>query len=171
MKDAEMNELVARALRGELSAGEKREFERQLKEDAALREMWRAERALENALGRLPNAPVSSNFTHLVVQQVLQPKAKPSPANSRISIRQILGRLAFGTAAVGLICFGALQQRETMQRKEVAQTVNAFHGAARAMGGEEMPSTEVLSNFEAIQQLSLPAESELDMELLVALQR
>lgn len=170
MKDAERDELAARALRANMSQDDRARFERLLAADPAFRASWQAELALERALDALPDAPVSSNFTSRVVQLALREKHAEQP-RPRLSIFQLLSRLAIGTSVVALVTIGALQQRQSVQRKEVAETVNAFHDTAAAMAGESMPSTEVLANFDTIKQLPAQQEAELDLELLLALQR
>src|SRR5687767_717743 len=100
----EMNELFTRALRGELSASEKREFDRRLESEPALREAWLLEQSLERALGRLPNIPVSSNFTSLVLQSVRSEQSS-SPASRAGWFRVRFPRLATGLAVVALTGF------------------------------------------------------------------
>src|SRR5688572_9379304 len=78
----EINDLLARASRGELSAPEMRDFEHQLEADPALREAWLLEQNFQRALNRLPNLPVPTNFTSLVLQSVRseQPAAQHRPS-------------------------------------------------------------------------------------------
>lgn len=164
------HELVARALRGELSAEEKKDFQRRLDSEPLLRSFWEAEQALERALDRLPDAPVPSNFANLVLQEATRTPAQAKD-RPKFSLKWVLARFALGLAAMALLAAGLLQQRQKTHLQEVAETVNAFHDTALAMSGTEAAATDIFENFETIEQLSLPAESELDMELLVALQK
>src|SRR5687768_11096099 len=105
----EINDLLARASRRELSASEMRDFERRLEVDSALREAWLLEQNLERALHRLPNVPVSTNFTSLVLQSVLAEQPSAQPRRTRW-FRLPFPRLAAGVAVVGLAGFLALHQ-------------------------------------------------------------
>jgi anti-sigma factor RsiW len=163
-------ELVARALKGELSAEEKANFQGRLDSEPALRSFWEAEQALERALDRLPDAPVPSNFAKLVLQEAMRTPAQAKD-RQKFSLRWVLARFALGFAAMALLAASLLQQRQKTHLQEVAETMNAFHDTALAVSGTEAAATEIFQNFETIEQLSLPAESELDMELLVALQK
>jgi anti-sigma factor RsiW len=165
----EMNDLFAKALRGELSAPEMRNFERRLETEPALREAWLLEQRLDRALGRLPNVPVSTNFTSLVLQSV---RSEETPAQSRTP--RWLGfrfpRLAAGLAIVGLAGFVTLHQYRRTQNEEMARSVSSFTQVASALSPEQKPGL-AFQDFEAIQRYSLPSESELDLELLAALQK
>ena len=165
----EMNELLTRALRGELSASEKREFDRRLESEPALREAWLLEQNLERALGRLPNIPVSSNFTSLVLQSVRSEQSS-SPASRAGWFRVRFPRLATGLAVVALTGFLTLHQYRRAQDQEMARSVGSFTQVASALSPEQRPGL-AFQDFEAIQRYSLPSESELDLELLAALQK
>jgi anti-sigma factor RsiW len=170
MKDPDRQDLIARALRGPLSQPEEREFQALLRSDPAFHAEWQLERALDHALAALPDAPVSTNFTSLVLQAALHqesPQARPA----RPWFRSLVAKLAAGLATLAVLALALVQQREGAQRRELAATVNAFTDVASVVGIDQASSTDVFENFEAIQLLSLPAESELDLELLVALQR
>ena len=171
MKDPDRHELISRALRGELTSREQDRFDILLREDPSFRGDWQLERSLEKALNLLPDAPVSSNFTSLVLQAALKPEGRSVPRREGNWFRFTFAKLAAGLAAVILIAFSVVQQRQSAQRRELAEAVNTFNDVALAMSVEQTPSTEVFENFEAIQRLSIPAESELDMELLAALQK
>jgi anti-sigma factor RsiW len=170
MNDADKHLLVARALKGGLRTEEQRDFERRLQSDLALRQYWESERALDRAFNSLPDAPVASNFTNLVLQEAARATG-PARARKKSSIRWMFARFAAGLAAVTLLSLGVLQQRQNAHRLEVAETVNALHHTAMAVSSTEAADTEIFQNFDTIQQLSLPAESEMDLELLLALQK
>ena len=55
-------------------------------------------------------------------------------------------------------------------RQEIARSIASFSQVASAMSPKEKPAL-VFRDFEAIQRLAAPADSELDLELLVALQK
>jgi hypothetical protein len=56
------------------------------------------------------------------------------------------------------------------EQQEMVRNVNSFTQIASAMSPEEKP-TLVFRDFDAISNLAVPADSELDLELLVALQK
>ena len=165
----ETNDLLARALRGELSASEKHEFERRLQAEPALREAWLLEQSLDRALGHLPNIPIPTNFTSLVLQSVRSEQA--SSESRRTSwLRLRFPRLAAGLAVIGLAGLLTLDQYRKTQHEEMAQSVGSFTEVASALSPEQKPGL-AFQDFDAIQRYSLPSESELDLELLAALQK
>lgn len=167
MKHSDRYYLIARAVRGELTEAERQELDRLLAEDGTLREDWRLERALHE----LPEPPVSTNFTSLVLQAVLKGERGADGRKSAPKIRWAWIRLAAGFAAVAVIGIATLRYEHASERRELATTVNAFTEAASVVGFDQVPPTEILADFDAIQRLSLPAESELDLELLAALEK
>ena len=167
--DNEINELITRALRGELSPSEQRELDRRLESDAALRDAFEQERALDHILERLPNVPVSTNFTSLVMQSVrAEQRERPSVKNPWFRFR--IARLATGLAVVTIAGVLTIQQYRKAQQEEMVQTVASFGGVASAISQPDSPPL-VFRDFETIQRYPIPAESELDLELLVALQK
>ena len=165
-------ELVAKALKGELSDAEQRQFQQRLESDPALRESFAEEQRLNQLLGRLPNAPVSTNFTSLVLQAVRQEQRRPAHSEGRFGwLRFKFARVAAGVAAVLLVGVVGLQQYRQAQQSEMARSVSAFTEVASAIGSEATPPPEVFQDFEAIERLFIPQEPELDLELLFALQK
>ncbi len=165
----EMNDLLARALRGELSGSEKREFERRVEAEPGLREAWLLEQSLDRALGDLPNVPVPTNFTSLVLQSV-QTEQPSSESRATGWLRLRFSRLAAGLAVVALAGFLTVHQYRRTQNEEMARSVGSFTQVASALSPEQKPGL-AFQDFEAIQRYSLPSESELDLELLAALQK
>lgn len=174
MKNPDIHALISRALKGELTREEQAEFDRLAREDGQFKAEWEKQNALERALDRalavLPNAPISSNFTSLVLQEALRTEPVRRPEKRRW-FQFSLPRIAAGLVAMVAIGIAVRQQRESALRRDLAQTVNTFSDVAYVMSKDETPSTEIFENFEAISRLSLPAESEMDIELMVALQK
>ena len=171
----EMNDLITRALRGQLSESETRAFERRLETDQALREAYTLEQALDQALEHLPNIPVSTNFTSLVLQSVQSDgPARSLPEKigwsrwSRLRFR--FSSLATGLAVVTLVGIFSIRQEQKSDQQEMVRSVTSFTEVASALNSDEVPN-HVFQDFEAIQRLSVPADSEVDLELLVALQK
>lgn len=172
MKDMDRHELILGALRGKLTTGQQAEFDRLVENDAGFRAEWETEQALEQTLRRLPDAPVPSNFTSLVLQAALRPgNPAPSAAGRRPWFRFAFVRWGAGLAAVAAVALTIQNQRTNAQRQEVAEAVHAFNNVASAIAHEQTPATDVFQNFEVIQRLSIPSDSELDMELLAALEK
>jgi hypothetical protein len=164
----EINELLAKALRGELTAQELRDFERRLDSEPDLREAWLLEQNLDRALTQIPNVPVPTNFTSLVLQSVRP--VLSSPSRRRRWFRFPFPRLATGLAVLGLAGFFTVHQYRQAQHEEMARSVGSFTQVASALSPEQKPGL-AFQDFEAIQHFSLPSESELDLELLAALQK
>lgn len=165
-------ELIAKALKGELSGAEQRQFEQQLRDDPALRAAVEEEQRLNHLIGRLPNVPISTNFTSLVLRAVRQAERKPAHHEGRFGWpRWGFARVAAGLAAALLVGVIGVQQYRQSQQSQVAQSVSAFTEVASVIGSEGTPPPEVFQDFEAIQRLSIPHEPELDLELLFALQK
>lgn len=122
------------------------------------------ETELTRALAKLPNAPVSSNFTARVLQAVeLEAKRGAChPENSFLAWLRLgwLPKFAFATL---LVCAGlAGYQRHTIvARARLANEVAAVSAASAAVSIPE--------DFEAIRLLNKPASA--DTDLLAALTR
>lgn len=163
------NDLITRALRGQLSEAERRELDRRLQLDPALREAFELEQGLDHLLDHLPDAPLSSNFTSLVLQSV------QSPANRRSAtktpwLRFRFARLATGLAVVTIAGVLSVHQYRKAEQEEMVRSVATFTEVASTMSPEQKPAL-VYKDFDAIERLAVPADAELDLELLVALQK
>jgi hypothetical protein len=121
--------------------------------DSARREELRLERRLTAALGRLPDAPISSNFTSRVLQAASLEEAVAGRRPARKRFLRWLPRLAFTCV---LVTFGLFswQRLELSRQAELVQSVEAISSAS-------IPSPEILKDFEAIRALSrTPAADE-----------
>jgi anti-sigma factor RsiW len=169
MKTHEKQELLAQALRKNLSAAEKVRWEECLREDPGLRENFAEESALQNALESLPDAPLSSNFTARVLGAALREAREQAPW---WKLKWTWIRLAPGVAVALLLAAGLVGYRNhVVKNAEMVAKVRSFSEVAAAMAASETPPEEVFQNFEAIQRLSFPVDGDLDLELLVALQK
>ena len=113
---------------------------------------------LRELLSRLPDAPVASNFTTRVMQQInLEESSGSHKWNFIFNWHAFLPRAA--VAAVAILFAGlTLQHHEVSERRaQVAQSV-------ALVAGTPMPSVDALKNFDAIQRMSQPAHA--DEELL-----
>lgn len=165
------NGLIRRALKKGLSQEEQGQFAQRLRDDPEFRRQYEEERGLESLLARLPDAPVSTNFTSLVLQAVRAEQRKPASSGGRFHwLRFKFTRVAVGLATVAVAALVGLKQYQKSERQELARSVTAFTEVASVMGSRQTPTAEVFRDFEAIHRLSIPQE-ELDLELLVALQK
>jgi anti-sigma factor RsiW len=118
---------------------------------------WEAEAALNEALGRLPNCPVPSNFTARVLQAVQgTASARRAPRVTRWAwIRRAL--LPAAAALVLGLVLASREQRVVRQRSELARNVAAVSDVAA------MPDPQLLRDFDAIRSLGQtpPADEEL----------
>lgn len=117
---------------------------------------------LRGLLSRLPDAPVASNFTARVMQQIeLEESRRPRQWNFIFNWRAFLPRAAVATVAI-LFAGLALQHHELdVQRAALAKN-------AALVAETPMPDVEALKNFDAIRRMSQPARA--DDELLALLQ-
>lgn len=160
-------DLLGKALRDELSASERRRWEQLLQQDPSLQDAFAEEVELERALSLLPDVPISSNFTSLAVQAAMR-DTRRKPAKQ--VWKWPLWRLVSGGALVVAACVYGLRIHSAKQA-EMAINVRSFSEVASVIASSQTSPAEVFQNFDAIQRLSLPADNELDMELLVALQK
>jgi hypothetical protein len=120
------------------------------------------DRQLARALAALPDAPVPSNFTARVMQQVdLEEARSQRGSGRRWNWHALLPRFAAATAAVVLAGIAFRQYEISSQRHAIADSV-------AIVSTQPMPSMEVLKNFDAIKRMSQPAHA--DDELLALLQ-
>jgi hypothetical protein len=113
---------------------------------------------LNEMLSRLPDAPVASNFTARVMQQInLEESRQARKWNFIFKWQRFLPRAAVATVA---IIFAGL----TLQQHEQNVHRVAFDQNVALVAQTPMPSVDALKNFDAIQRMSQPAHA--DEELL-----
>jgi hypothetical protein len=174
MIDPEENELLLKGLKGDLSEAERSALRTRIESDSQFKAAWEEELALEQLLGGMPNAPLSTNFTSLVLQKVSASEARlsrPPNASARwFGLR--LARIAATLAVIGITGFGLNHLHQEREQARLADGVHQFTAAASEVRTKNIPAVEMFKNFDAIQKLGhVPRESDVDMELLVALER
>ena len=124
------------------------------------------EARLTEALARLPEAPVPSNFTARVLAAVELEEARSDRAAARPrwswNWHTLLPRFAVAGAVILLAGFGLQMHERERQRADLARSLSLVAAAPAA------PSVEALENLDAIQRMGQPARA--DTELLAALQ-
>lgn len=176
MNEHEQNELWEKSLRDRLTPGEQVQLDAWLATRPDLFAQWEEEKALCQVIRQLPDAPVSSNFTALVMQAVAQEERAVQRTDAPVTgsfmawLRQHLVQLTASTAVVALAAVLALQQAPTStpvittdSRQEIADQIKVLADVA------PVPSVDVLKDYEAIRRLS-QVSAEPDLELLAALQ-
>jgi hypothetical protein len=118
---------------------------------------------LRELLSRLPDVPVSSNFTSRVMQAVEREESRPRRQWDFIfNWRALLPRVAVATGAVILTGLLFHQHEIYRERSQVAQNL------VLVAGSPSVPSVEALKNFDVIQRMGQPQHA--DEELLALMQ-
>ena len=148
--------------RWKLTESEQAEMRAWLAAHPEARADWEVEAGLNEALERMPETPVATNFTARVMQAVqLEGAGKTSASLLAGRLRpwwpRWLPRTAFASLLLGLGFF-SYHQVLAARRAEMARSV------ATVCGVPSLPSPEILKDFDAIWALD-PAPPA-DMELL-----
>ena len=114
------------------------------------------EAQLTDALAKMPNAAVPSNFTARVLAAIELDAAQSVRSHSwHWNWRSLLPRLA--VAAAVLIFAGVSLQRYEAGSQRAALVKNV----ALVAVAQPLPSVEALNNFDAIERMSQPADDQL----------
>jgi anti-sigma factor RsiW len=137
---------------------------------------WEAETRLTEALSRLPDAPLASNFTARVLQAVERETAATHRAQLPTWWQRWRRLAKFGLAGTAALVAGLLvveHHQQSVRRAELANSI------AKVSSVASLPSPEILQDFEAIRVLkTTPARvrdhvfdpSQADEQLLALLQ-
>ena len=154
------NQLRELAWRRKLTDAEKTGLRAQPEAEADLE----LESRLSEALARVPDAPMPSNFTARVLQAIEREEARTAPTRSWFWFwhwRVLVPRVAVAVMVLGLAGL-AYQRHELGQRAELARDIALLAEA------QPVPSVEALKNFDAIQRMS-QTTTRADDELLALL--
>lgn len=157
-QDPVYNRLRETSWRRELSETELAELRAFLSSHPGAQADWELESGLNAGLKRLPDVPVSTNFTARVLQAIELDAAAAARGRPRAVAKNwwqvLLPRTAVALVVVGAGWFGYYRY-QAEQREKIAQ------GLAVVATVEKLPSAEVLEDFEAIRGLSsTPAADE-----------
>lgn len=165
-QDLKYDDLLATRWIRELNESEQTGLEKLFLGHPALREQWEEDIALLEAVDALPNAPVSSNFTHQVMTSLARRVGEDVGTKkeaTELTLMQRLGfvpRLGIGFA-LGLALFGSFLQ---YKKGDSAKLVESL---AAVTESDTVPSLEELQHFDAIQMLAqVPVD--VDWELIAA---
>jgi hypothetical protein len=143
--------------RRKLNSAEERELREWLAAHPEVQDTLELETGLTEALGKLPDVPVASNFTARVLQAVerdgkAQARAQKSEWKMWRRLPRWLPKVASATVVVtaGLLAYVHNNNVEAMQQ-----------AAVKRVAGIPLPNPEILTNFEAIRMVSAtPAPDE-----------
>jgi len=163
MKDSDYNQSKEKCWRGDLTAAEAAELQAWLAQHPGERADWETEVGLTEALGKLPAAPVPSNFTSRVMEAVeREAKAQKRP---RIPVwtwllRSLLPRAAVAAFLV-LVVLGYQHQQTVARREKVVDGVKIVSGVS------SLPSPEILQDFDTIRKLGATPGPDQDLIALM----
>lgn len=171
MNEASYNQLVQASWRRRLTPAEEAEVQAYLALHPDKQTQWDEESALSDFLRQLPDAPVPSNFTSLVLQAI-ESERRVETAHKLSGLEYWHRWLARHTpkfAATGLllVCgMVGIHQYHGHQQRQLA------HAAASTWGEvvSVVPTPEVFEDFDTIKQLR-NASAHSDEELLTVLQK
>jgi hypothetical protein len=153
------NQLRELAWRRKLTDAEKTGLRAQPEAEADLE----LESRLSEALARVPDAPMPSNFTARVLQAIEREEVRGVRTRSWFWYwRVLVPRVAVAVAAVGFAGL-AYQHHEFDKRAQLARDV------ALLVKAQPLPNVEALKNFDAIQRMS-QTTPQADDKLLALLQ-
>jgi anti-sigma factor RsiW len=169
MNDAEVRTILEKAWQRAPTPSELAALEAWLAAHPEARSEWQVELALSEALRRMEDVPVSSNFTHRVRQAIDQPTPRPSPspfAPRLPSWLRWLPRFAVGMLVVGMGWIG-YRHHEASERSEMAGSVQEVSRLASMPVSAKLEPVEVWQDFDAIRGMNTTGP---DTELLALLQ-
>jgi anti-sigma factor RsiW len=158
------NQLLELSWRRKLTEAEERQLRGLLAGDPEAQAHWEAEGALNEALCRLPPAPVASNFTAQVLQRLeAEERAQARSQKGWQFWRKLrwLPRVAFAALVLGIgLC--SYQETRLAHRKALLKSVEVVSDVA------SLPSPKVLEDFDAIRALNTTPGA--DEQLLALMQ-
>ncbi len=166
MNGPEFDQLLKKQMRGSLTVEDEAALQARFRRDSSAEAAWEEDLRLNQLLQRVPDAPVSSNFTARVLGAIQLEERKEAQCSLLWRMGQWFRVSLARKAAVATIIAGVsmltYQQYRSGVREEMARNAAAVSSIVA------LPSVDVLENFEVIQGLNqLPP---VDVELLVALQ-
>ena len=165
INDSIYNHLRELSWRRTLTSTEEAELRTWLATHPEAQADWHSEAGLNAGLARMPDAPVSSNFTARVMQAI-EREAVAELRRPRGNWLAWLWLRWLPKAALAAVVVGAgllsFHQVQTSHRKKLAESVAAVSAVS------SLPSPEILKDFDAIRALN-PAPAP-DEQLLAVLQ-
>ncbi len=165
MKTPHGSQFWRTGLHRELSEGEMAEWEMQLAAQPGTTGQFHDEVELNRLLRRLPDAPVSSNFTSLVMQAIEYSRRPVLRTRSAWNLLEWAGGWRVRIAFAGLMLlagFVSFQQYQESQRRELARSILQISTV--------LPPESLMGDFGVVSGLRRVSVSrEFSMDLLDAL--
>jgi anti-sigma factor RsiW len=160
MNEFDYKTLLEKRWRHPLTAAEEASVRAWLAQHPESRADWDLETQLSEALEKLPDAPVPSNFTARVLQAIEREEAAPKRAarGRPWFLRLLLPRAAVAVVLLGLALLYHEHTAATARRAELVRSVKVVAGVP------SLPSPEILQDFDTIRQM--PASTGPDQELI-----
>jgi hypothetical protein len=151
MNQSDFNQALEAKRERRLSAAEEARLRASLHHHPELAKIWQEEASLDSMLDQLPDVPVPSNFTALVLTAVSQPETGrpmlPRFGPARWLARPWLRRLAAASVLIVLLAFCSFQYHRFHQRQSSHDLVWLSFAAS------SVPEPEVFKDFDAIRRL------------------
>lgn len=162
MNESTYNQLKEKSWVEPLSAEEAAELKEYLGENSELHQDWEDDAALTTALNRLPNVPVSSNFTSRVLQAVQREEARAERKMSPWSAFWHNSWIPRFAIAAGMFCLGtfSFHEYQLASQAKLAKEVREVAESA------PIPQVDWLKDFDTINQMGKVQVA--DNELLTA---
>jgi len=160
MNEFDYKTLLEKRWRHKLTAAEEASVRAWLAQHPESKADWDLETRLSEALEKLPDAPVPSNFTARVLQAIDREEEAPKRAarGTPWFLRVLLPRAAVAAVILGLAMLYHEHSTATAKRAELVQGVKVVAGVP------SLPGPEILQDFDTIRQL--PASTGPDQELI-----
>jgi anti-sigma factor RsiW len=171
MNDAEFNQWLEIAVRRPLTADEETRLRALLAEQPPASGRWEEETVLTRLLHRLPDAPLSSNFTAqvlLAVEREEQGRAGAPKVVRWLDWRRPAVRFAATSLFLALAVVGFHQYQTFMRAKMAVSLANVTNGVDTAARAAQLQAVELWQDFEPIYRLG-HSQAQADVELLAAL--
>lgn len=159
MNQSEYDQLKEKSWRGKLTAAEQAELRVWLAERPELAEDWQLEANLTEAIQRLPDAPVPSNFTARVLRAVEQEgaaRSRPRVPTWKWFLHSLVPKSAVAAVVLGVALFTYhehITSERQKQQAELERRAELVQGVKVVAGVPSLPSPEILTNFDTIRQM------------------
>ena len=139
-----------------LSGSEQAELDAWLARHPEARADWELELALSRAMAREPDAPVSSNFTARVLQDI--ERGQKVSRRERVTVRggwwrALVPRLVVGSVVIVALVVFIHQRNEAARQKDFEVLLSV----------QPLPSVETLQDFDTIRSLNIVATADEDI--------
>jgi len=161
MNESDFNELKEKSWRRKLTSAEESALRAWLAEHPEAKADWEADVRLTEAMGQLRDAPVPSNFTSRVLQEVQRESAaetRPHPSLWAWILRSWQPRIAIlaAVALAGLLTYQnqhTVATRQKMAHEQQMARAQAAQDVKLVAGVRSLPGPDILQNFETIRKM------------------